>query len=430
MKSLSVWVVQVGENMRLNENSVPMRTGYLVEKLLERGHRVLWWGSAFDHFKKEWLFTPNRGVSFRPGFDFIPLGGLGYKKNISLARFLDHRFISRKFRQIAPTLKQPDVLVVSTPPYDLAYEAACFAKDRGLPFLVDIRDPWPDLFVDHFPKPLHWLARIFLLGERRQLQKALRQANVLFSVTEEMLAWALSLAGRKKSPVDQVMGLGFSTFVGMGGTVSEILKEKAELWKDKFVVLFVGTISPSYHNPSILVTAARLLKSTNLHFVIAGDGEGLGEIQRQSAGLSNLTVTGWLNRTELAFVLRRAHVGVCPSAIPLEIPSNKFFAYLSAGLPVISSFGGEIHKTIVDESVGLVYAPGNVQDLVESLLRLHLNPELYRLFSANAAKLYREKFDASVIYASYANAVESLAKGIDVAGTTCTKEGASHEAFL
>ncbi|MBL8023936.1 MAG: glycosyltransferase family 4 protein [Elusimicrobia bacterium] len=411
MKSLSVWVVQVGENMRFAENPVLQRTGYLVEKLVERGHRVLWWGSAFDHFKKEWLFNSDQKVSLRSGVEFIALGGRGYKKNISLARFRDHRVLSSKFRSLAPDFDRPDVMVVSTPPYDLAYEAALYANERRIPFLVDVRDPWPDLFVDHFPKPLRWLARFFLMGERRRLQTAVRSATAILSVTEDMLEWGLAHSGRKRTSQDQVLGLGFSTFKGSDDRVSPRLIEKAGQWNGKFVVLFVGTISPSYHNPAILLKAARLLSSSNLHFVIAGEGEGLETIRSEAKILPNVTVTGWLNRADLQFVLLRSHVGVCPCSVSLEIPTNKFFAYISEGLPVVSSFGGEIRNIIEKEKVGLFYPPGDLGNLVKSLRQLSDDSVFFNLCSKNATRLFHERFNASVIYSRYAERVEALVRG-------------------
>jgi hypothetical protein len=216
-KPLRIWVLQIGENMRFSENPSPMRMGCLVEELAERGHSVLWWGSAFDHFKKEWLYKADTLVALRERVEFFALRGMGYKKNISLSRFLDHRLLSWKFRRLAPSFPAPDVLVASIPPYDLAYEAAVFSSNRSIPYLVDIRDPWPELFVDHCPSLWRGVARFLLGREFRMVRKAIFSASMVLSVTDEMLAWGIRCAGREKTGRDRVLGLGFSPSEKGGG---------------------------------------------------------------------------------------------------------------------------------------------------------------------------------------------------------------------
>ena len=43
-----------------------MRTGALTEVLTSRGHQVVWWTSAFDHFAKRWLWQRTTEL-YRPG---------------------------------------------------------------------------------------------------------------------------------------------------------------------------------------------------------------------------------------------------------------------------------------------------------------------------------------------------------------------------
>lgn len=388
-----------------------MRMGCLVEELAERGHSVLWWGSAFDHFKKEWLYKADTLVALRERVEFFALRGMGYKKNISLSRFLDHRLLSWKFRRLAPSFPAPDVLVASIPPYDLAYEAAVFSSNRSIPYLVDIRDPWPELFVDHCPSFWRGVARFLLGREFRMARKAIFSASMVLSVTEEMLAWGIRCAGREKTGRDRVLGLGFSPLKkGAGGEISSPLKEMAVSWKGKFVVLFLGAISKSHHNPNLLLDAARKTASKNIHFVIAGDGEGFEDIRRQAIGMSNVSLTGWLNRNEIQFVLDLSNVGVCPSSVLLDIPSNKFYCYLFAGLPVVSSFGGEIRELIEKKGVGMTYPPGDVEALVECLNRLWADPVFCRESSQRAMTLFRERFDSRIIYKAFADHIESVAE--------------------
>lgn len=46
---MNIWFIQIGEILLLEEKARKMRTSLLAYKLVERGHNVLWWTSAFDH---------------------------------------------------------------------------------------------------------------------------------------------------------------------------------------------------------------------------------------------------------------------------------------------------------------------------------------------------------------------------------------------
>ena len=81
-----------------------MRTALLADKLLERGHTVFWWGSAFEHQRKIW--TANKDGDFHITKDFTVrvIRGCGYRRNVSIARYVDHRILAAKFRHQARKL--------------------------------------------------------------------------------------------------------------------------------------------------------------------------------------------------------------------------------------------------------------------------------------------------------------------------------------
>ena len=140
---MNIWLVTIGEPLPSYKESKKLRTGMLAERLVARGHSVLLFASAFDHFKKQWLYDKDTRIVQGKNYQLQVLKGTGYKKNISLKRFRDHRIIARKFSELAPHLPKPDIIISSLPPHDLAYHVARFARQNKIPVLVDIRDPWP-----------------------------------------------------------------------------------------------------------------------------------------------------------------------------------------------------------------------------------------------------------------------------------------------
>jgi glycosyltransferase involved in cell wall biosynthesis len=407
-KKLNIWLIEIGETSPLDRKQRKMSTFLLSDKLIERGHSVLWWISAFDHFKKNWIFKKDTEITLINGVKVYALKGIGYKKNISLSRYIDHRIISWKFKKIASKMPKPDIIVTAMPPHDLAYQAVMFAKKNKIPVLVDIKDPWPDIFLQHIPNAFRGIARKLLFMDFYMIRTTMQMADGLIAVTNTFLEWGLKYANREKTPFDKVFPL--SCQRPNIQNLSNIYKftDVIEKLKDKFIIFFVGAMTKTYHDPSILLEVAKKLKNEKIHFVIAGTGELFDELKKASENLNNVTLTGWLNQEEIELWLNYAKVGVCPATKDVILPTNKICIYLSASLPVISAFGGELKELIEKYQIGFYYPPNDVDALENCILKLYNNPQLYKTMSENAKRVFDEMFDADKINEQYADHIEKV----------------------
>lgn len=407
---MNIWLIQTGEPLPIDNSIKKMRTAILADKLVERGHSVLWWASAFDHFKKKWIFKKDTQFEIQKNYKIFALKGIGYKKNLSLSRYIDHRIIAWKFKRQASVIPKPDVIVASMPPHDLAYQAVMFAKKNNIPVLVDIRDPWPDIFLEHIPKPLQGIARKLLVIDFQMIRKTMQMADGLIAVTNTFLEWGLKYATREKTLTDKILPIGYKRQKTLNDSKTAKFTHLIEELKDKFIIFFVGIMSRKYHNPSILLEVAEKLKNENIHFVIAGTGELFDELKIASKNLNNVTLTGWLNHDEIEFWLKHAKVGVCPVARNASLLTNKSYAYLSAGLPVISAFQGDLKEIIEKYQIGFYYPPNDVEALTDFIKKLYNDKALYAKMSENARKLFDEMFDADKIYEEYVKHIETVYK--------------------
>lgn len=405
---MKVWLVKIGEIIPFNEETSKMRTAMLADVLVQRGHQVLWWTSAFDHFNKKWHFKTDTDFELYNGVKVKALKGWGYKKNISFSRWLDARLISKKFKKLALLEKKPDIIVASTPAYDLALEAVVYAKQNKIPVVVDIRDQWPDIFFDHISPILKPLARFFLSGDFKIIKEAFQLADGITAVSEDYLGWALSYyAERERSYKDKVFYLGYQR-------EQPLSEEKIPQWlkeiKDKFIVVYQGTFN-YYHDPTILLECAKTFIDSDVVFVLAGKGEYWEKIKKAAEGLPNVILPGWLNQKELATLLYYSKVGICPTPQKSYFLPNKAFAYFSAGLPVISAFDGELKEICQKNGAGFYYTPGNVGELTHKVRLLYEDREVYLKTSENAYRLFEEKFNAEKIYRNFADFLEELVRG-------------------
>lgn len=407
---MKIWLIQIGEALPVKAGIRKLRTAYLADKLIQRGHSVLWWASAFDHFGKRWLYDHDKEVTLDQRFTIKALKGIGYKKNVSLTRYIDHRIIARKFKKAIPSSRKPDIIVASLPSYDLAYYAVIFAVKNKIPVLVDVRDQWPDIFLEHVPVFSRNLIRLALHQDFIMVERTMKSATGIISMMNKLLDWGLNYAEREQRLADKVFYLGYKkndTSEQQDGRIANIHQGL----EDRFVVTFIGTFA-EYHNPTILVECAEKFQNNrHIHFVLAGDGELMQKIKEVSAHLPNLTLTGWLDQTGIDALLSLSKIGVCTTSQAAYFFPNKAFAYFSAGLPIISAFRGELKEIIEKHQVGFYYPPNDVDVLVGLIEKLYKDGSLYKKMSENANRIFNEIFDADKIYDEYAKHIENVADG-------------------
>lgn len=404
-RPLKIWLLKAGEPLPFKSNDVLLRTGRLAMELRARNHDVTWWTSAWDHRNKVWVEGPESEI-LPNGLRLVKLRGLGYSKNISLKRFRDHRKIAARFKELAPTMSPPDVIIASLPPYDSAFEAVEYGNSIGVPVIVDLRDEWPDLFLDRVPSFLRPLGRTILNKEFQLATSAIKGATALTSMMNGMLNWGLAKAKRNRSPNDRIFFLGADKAKPITEAPSKKLMALKAKVSTSVVVTYVGTFG-IYADPRYLLSAARELP--NVEFVFAGTGPLLSEMQSQAADLKNVTFTGWLGKDEMRELMQLTHFGVCPNTSYREALPNKALSFFAESKPVICFLQGEIERIIRDENIGACFGPSDSSALVKYLKNFDVKCESYISMTQRVQKIFGELFDAAKIYSEFADYVESMA---------------------
>ena len=70
-----------------------------------------------------------------------------------MSRILDNNLVAAKFKNLASKEKiLPDLILSSIPTSELSLEATKLGRKNNIPVILDIRDLWPDVFLDVLPK--------------------------------------------------------------------------------------------------------------------------------------------------------------------------------------------------------------------------------------------------------------------------------------
>lgn len=412
---MKIWLVTVGEPLPVVDPGNPrlLRTGVLAERLQARGHSVVWWTSTFDHYQKRHRSTDDMSFAWRGG-EIRMLRSVGYSQNVSLARFIEHAQIARRFALYARKETPPDVLLCSLPTIELAAVCVRYGMECGVPVLLDVRDLWPDVLINYAPSGWRWLARIALLKWIRSTRFALSNCAGIIGISEGYLSWAQRMGGRCRTPADAVFPLGYVAPAASSEEIAEVESNlrKTGLDAEKTIVWYVGSFGRQYDLEPVII-AARLFqdaKIENVQFVITGDGE-LGPRWRALAkGLQNMIFTGWVDGSVICYLRRTAEIGLQPYVqnAPQGLP-NKLFEYLSAGIPVVSSLSGESKELIASHDCGLTYQAGSGDDCFTKIMSLVTDETRRRRMGLNGKALFEEKFEATKVTLKLISHLELIA---------------------
>ena len=417
---LNVWVVTTGEPLPLDDGGVRLlRHGIMAAMMLKRGWQVTWWTSNFDHTTKIVRHADSLPViqAVTPGYRLILLPSRGYAKNVSWARIADHRDIATGFTRFADAERVPDVILCSYPTIELADAATRFGARRGVPVVLDVRDLWPDIFIELAPRGLRWFARCLLWPYKRQGQKALQRAHALTAITEPIVDWACAFAGRKRRPLDRSFALACPDPHPLA---TQTLHDAALRWRQRgvnqthFVVCFFGALGRQFDFQTVL-HAATLLEHQcpRALVVLCGQGQALQHLQAEAAKRPNLVVPGWLGQADLQSLMHISAAGLAPYineySFTLSVP-NKIIEYLSGGLPVLSCLKGHTQALLDANDCGLAYQEHDAQSLCDGVIKLFNDPDLSSCLKRNSLHLYLSHFTAEKVYGDMLDHLAAIAQ--------------------
>lgn len=402
-----VWLVTVGEPLPTDgADDRLLRAGILANMLVERGHKVVWWSSTFDHVRKVHRFQEDTFIDINGLFRIILLHSTAYKKNVSISRILNHYGIARKFTRLAQREAIPDVILCSLPTLELSAASVEYGKRNNVPVILDIRDLWPDIFLDLAPGPVRHYIKLLMAPVHKMARQACAGATAITGITPAFVGWGLDSAGRKPAGLDRDFPMGYRAEPPGGNDL-----EKAKIfWKkfgigpdsEGFLACFFGTMGRQFDLKTV-IGAARILNagSRPFRFVLCGSGDNLEYYKQLARGCENVIFPGWVGTAEIWTMMRMSKAGLAPylntKNFTMNLP-NKPVEYLSAGLPIVTGLKGTLNHLIQEYNCGEIYENGDAESLAAALIRMCDNPGSLKAMSENAYSLFQEKFVAGKVY--------------------------------
>jgi len=284
-------------------------------------------------------------------------------------------FVSFMFSSVwtALRVKDADLIMGTTPPIFQAVSAWIVAVIRRKPFLLEVRDLWPEFGVS-----MGVLKNPVVIGLARWLENFLyaRATHILVN-SPAYKTYMLE----KGVPEKKVTFIPYGTDVEMfnPGVDGSPIRQRLGV-QDKFVVLYAGAMGPANDIYTILRAADRLRDKEDIRFVFFGAGKDLESIQQNAREkkLENVIFAGVAPKKEMPAVVASADVCL---AILQNIPMfrttypNKVFDYMAAGRATVLVIDGVIRDVIEASNGGVFVTPGDDALLAKTILELSRDPD-------------------------------------------------------
>jgi len=415
---MHIWLLTAGEPLPIDPGGPSlMRTGILAGLMRRRGHRVTWITSALNHVARVRRFDSTTAQLLSDGTELVMLRGGQYRRTVSLARILHHQALARAFRHFALRADRPDGIVAAMPTTELARDAVRVGKYLGVPVLVDIRDLWPDIWLELVPELMRGVARLALAPFYSDLRLAMTGAAGIIGPSDGVVAWGLGHARRPRGATDATIPLAYDEARPTSGETREALDYWAALGvtprTDIVTIVYAGSMTRRIELETVTRSIGLVNKAgvAGVRFVLCGDGEAAESVRAAIAGAPNVIAPGWVSAPRLRALLSMSSVGWIPypsSADWRLFTPNKFAEYLAAGLPVFSSLAGETASRIDEARCGWTYRNGDALEAARLISEMPACEEQRRQMGAASRRLFEARYAAERVYAHYADFIEEV----------------------
>jgi lipopolysaccharide/colanic/teichoic acid biosynthesis glycosyltransferase len=301
-----------------------------------------------------------------------------------------------------------DLVIGTSPPIFQACSAWAVALLRRRPFLLEVRDLWPEFAIG-----MGVLTNPALVFLSRRLEHFLyaRAKHIVINSP----AYRDYLVAHRVAPLKiTLIPNGVDPEMFNPESSGERVREKWGL-QNKFVLSYAGAIGVANDLLTVIRTADGLREREDIVFLIAGDGKERPSLEAETArrGLKNVIFTGKLAKPEVAAVIAASDACI---AILKNIPMfrttypNKVFDYMAAGRPTLLAIDGVIRKVIEESGSGVFVTPGDDAALSSAIVMLAANRSGAREMGAKARAYVTKHFNRNQQAEEFVSLCESLVR--------------------
>ena len=301
----------------------------------------------------------------------------------------------------------PDAVMVMSPPLPLGVSGWLAARMRGVPWVFNIQDVFPDVAVE-----LGAITNPRIIAAASWLERFLYRRSNAVTVLSDDLADNIEtkLAGNRPERVRVIPN--FVDTDRIRPIPSDTSYREQYGLGDRTVVMYAGNVGMSQSLDLVVEAARRFADRDDVVFVINGGGSAQEAIIETAEGLDNLRFVEMQPRERLPEVLASADVHVIPLRRGLarsSVPS-KLYSILAAGRPVVASVdeGTEVARTVESAGAGIAVAPEDPDAFVAALGELVGDPARREAMGTAGRSFVEEWVSPAAVAAAYERLFEDV----------------------
>lgn len=383
-----------------------IRSYEFARKLIDRGHKVtMVCGGDASMFnlpstKKKGVF---RGII--DGIDVIQIS-IPCSNNDSLLK-RTKSFLAYAWKGVGIAMNEDyDLLFATSTPLTAGIPGIVQKVFRHKKFVFEVRDLWPEL-----PKALGMKNPFALWGMSILEKSSYFFADACIGLSPGIVDGIKKRSQKGKQIIMIPNGCDLNIFKpGDGHFEITGVKDKDT------IAVFTGTHGVANGLDAVL-DAAKVLKEKgriDIKLLFVGEGKMKDQLleRKEKEGLDNCIFMNPVSKATLSEIIDTADIGLM---ILANIPAfyygtspNKFFDYISAGLPVLNNYPGWLADMILDNQCGVVVPPDNPEEFANALISLADSAEKRIEYRVNARKLAEKSFDRNNLGNQFVDFLEKV----------------------
>ena len=303
-----------------------------------------------------------------------------------------------------------DVVIATSPQFFAGWAGWPVARAHGAPFVLEIRDIWPDSIV-----------AVGALEHGRIVRALGRLEHALYDGADHIVAvddgYRMNMIRKGIGPSKiSVVADGLDVELFEPREPDHGLRARLGFSPETFVITFAGTIGTA-SGLEVALGAARRLKAKgrdDIAFLLVGDGAVRSDLQEQARaeGLTNVVFAGLVPRTELPAYL--ASSDACLVHFRKDDPfgtilPSELLEDAAMERPILLGFEGDARAMLAEADCGVAFEPSSDEELAAAAERLAAAPAVERRrLGENGRRYVLERFDRRRLAHDYLEILERV----------------------
>lgn len=361
------------------------------------------YGKVYDAYKEKGLFTEENvdGVSvkrhsyYMTGSEKTSLKGLS-QLSYALVVLFKNLFISGPER--------PDVIVVSSPSFFAALSGWVLSKRYKVPFIMEVRDLWPGIFLELGVMKRGLLYNILEKMELFLYRKAAAIVTVTRGFGQDMIHRGVD--GSKIFIITNGVSEKDLARARDPELENRMVKLKTDLQISPMskVILYIGNHGVSQALGQVVDAARILMARTDFVFVFVGTGSDKDRLKRISTGMPNIQFYPSQPKDKVWEFYKLSYACLVPlkdiKGFETFIPS-KMFEVMASGTPVIGCVRGEAARIMEESGAAIVVPPEEPEKLAQAIMNLVDDASYAERLGAAGPDFVRRKYSHSLLAGQY-----------------------------